>query len=186
MRESSGGQSARAKPIRRACGKRRFSLWPGEAAQRAITWSRVRDPALRFSAAWPLIPNAVMRLVNRPWDNVPASATMRACAVAASVRRGSTLTGDNPCATRYCEMSAAAVSASDVFVETWPDVNRRTGSRSAHCVRSIRATKEETNGKQRRIASPAFWERAAPASIGTQTNVDDGPSMDQSWLNMDD
>src|SRR5215211_7830624 len=128
----------------------RFTLWPGEAAQRAITRSTVRDPALRFSAEAPPIPNAPMRLANRPWDSVPASATVRACADAAAVRRGSTLTGDNPCAARYCEMSAAAVASSDVLVETWLEAKRRTGSCSAHWVRRARVAKV-TNGIQRRI-----------------------------------
>src|SRR3954451_10789941 len=79
-----------------------------------------------------------MRPANRPWDNVPASATVRACADAAAVRRGSTLTGGNPCVARYCEMRAAAVAASDVLVETWLEANRRAGSCSAHCVRRVR------------------------------------------------
>jgi hypothetical protein len=48
-------------------------------------------------------------------------------------------------------MSAAAVSASDVLVETWLEANRRTGSCSAHWVRRARAAKV-TSGIQQRIS----------------------------------
>jgi Predicted 3'-5' exonuclease related to the exonuclease domain of PolB len=55
-----------------------------------------------------------------------------------------------------------------------PDRARRTVSEGSE--RRRRETEDNDAS-----ASPAFWVRAAPATIGAQTKVDDGPSVDQSW-----
>src|SRR5215207_1503790 len=105
-------------PMRRASGMSRLRLWPGEAFQRDMAWSTVREPATRFSADTPLMPKEAMRLANSPCESDPACATARACTSAARFSVGSTTTSDSPLAVRYWLTIAAADRASPVLVET--------------------------------------------------------------------